>query len=50
MILTATFFIALCASGQSDTAYKQRVERVVKEYSNNFKGFIGNAHNTGLPK
>lgn len=50
IILTATFFIALFASGQSDTAYRQRVERVVKEYSNDFRGFIGNQKLSGVPK
>lgn len=50
IILTATFLIALFASGQSDTAYRYRVERVVKEYSNNFKGFIGKQKLSGVPK
>lgn len=50
VILTASIFFAISAIGQNDTVFKQRVERVVSEYSNNFKGFIGKQKLSGVPK
>jgi hypothetical protein len=50
MIFTATIFLAFCASGQTDTLFKQRVGKIVSEYSNSFRGFTGNQKLSGVPK
>lgn len=46
----ASIFFTLVASAQSDTIFKQRVQRILSEYSNDFKGFIGKQKRSGVPK
>jgi hypothetical protein len=50
IILSAAFFFASFAYGQDNTISKTRIERVIKEYSDNFKGFIGEQKLSGIPK
>jgi hypothetical protein len=50
IILLLTIIIALSTAGQNDTAFPQRLQRVLLEYPNNFKRFIGNQKLFGVPK
>ncbi|MFL5740420.1 MAG: hypothetical protein ACJ75B_09405 [Flavisolibacter sp.] len=49
MFIAAIFF-SLIAFAQSDTVFKQRVQRVLSEYSKDFRGFIGKQKLSGVPK
>lgn len=50
MMLTTTLFIALFASAQNDTVFEQRVQRILNEYTKDFKGFIGKQKLSAVPK